>query len=239
MPNFRIIFNKEEKRFIIITTEIEKSLFNCNFGDIIFNKHNLLPNSKRMPNNSIQVVSKSYNKVVEIHGTNIELFENELSEQVNFNKGEHERDQIIINDPEQYVESKNIELKNPEKSNEKNKGTITIGINRTAFSHARCFICQKSSKLHVISNDAIRDTYIKTNIIITPASRCCTIHFDEHMRFLTRDSISKIQSFDNSLKLSADEIVNFLRILEKRIWLKSLIPALVSCQVLTRMNAKH
>ena len=56
-------YHKHLKRFLEITTEEESNIFNCEYGDIICQKHNRLSRNDRIQGSSSLKVKKNINTI--------------------------------------------------------------------------------------------------------------------------------------------------------------------------------
>ena len=87
-----------------------------------------------------------------------------------------------------------------------NKYTIDLQISRLVISHTKCFICNKDTKrnhfkknikLHLISQETIRDVFKKTRILIPYGSRASMNHLNGNT--IDNDSISQLEPYKKAL----------------------------------------
>ena len=99
--------------------------------------------------------------------------EDHYDDEINSN-GDDDKDEDFILRHDDHDEDSGVE--NDGESLEK----LTINISRTANTHASCFICQeKHGPFKTISNEAIVEIFLITNIIIPIGNRCCSKHLTD------------------------------------------------------------
>lgn len=82
-----------------------------------------------------------------------------------------------------------------------------VKIQTVNSSHKKCFVCRESGstkkhgkKLKTISENAIRNIFLSSKILISKGSRCCSCHLDKYNN-LKREDIEKLQLIDKTSKL--------------------------------------
>jgi len=125
-----------------------------------------------------------------------------INSSMNFPINETDISIKIENNPINPVDEIELEEELPSAS-------LSIQIQRTRKNFKTCIICNSSmNKLHRISQSAITDAFVRTNILIPEGSRCCSEHFEEfnrHFRLKSSD-IALIQIHDESINLKSESI---------------------------------
>ena len=82
---------------------------------------------------------------------------------------------------------------------------VEYDIARTRASHKSCVVCQKKCRLKRVSNRAILNAFLHTNILIPFGCRICKHHFDE-LGLIKPEALYNLRAFKQSIRLKKDEV---------------------------------
>ena len=137
---------------------------------------------------------------------------------------------LILNDRENHehslndesTDSSNDSIPNSLDAVAKDKSslnkTISIDVNRTAYSHRKCFICRRKAGTRpfaVINEESILDVFIKRNILIPFNSRCCSYHLSDG-KYLKENEMHNLKVYTNNYDIDKEKIEILLKNVQER-----------------------